>query len=380
MVMISQKIELSPNLAMKSYLEESFHYSRFCFNRALNLWKEQYETGNKPNGRSVRDICKKSKQEWENSFTPLILDTACEDLERAFQGLFKKRTRYPKFKSRHKAKKSFRIYRKNDSSIRVQGSFLLLLKFPKPIKMKELLKLEGVIKLCTISERAGKYFASFTVDIGEGKLKDLSSNVSCGIDLGIKSFAILAGDLEDEIAFHKEAGIMPIIKPFYKKISYFQRRLSKKKDKSSKKYQLLKAKIARLHLKISYIQNDFLQKFTTSVVKEFGVITIEDLSVRNMIKNRKLSKVISRSLFYGFRRILEYKSKLYGNILIVASKFFPSTQTCSHYGHVKVKEEKLKLSERTYTCSHCGTISDRDENAAYNLKLYGEQTLAGLQP
>jgi len=98
-----------------------------------------------------------------------------------------------------------------------------------------------------------------------------------------------------------------------------------------------------------------------------------------MIKNRKLSKVISRSLFYEFRRQVEYKSELYGNTVIIADKFFPSSQLCSHCGAVKEKGNKLKLSQRTYKCSNCGEIINRDINASINLREYGRRRIVNYQ-
>ena len=375
---ITQKIRIYPNKTTINLFNRYFGYSRYCFNKGLSTWKTMYELNEKPNGRKVRDNLKSNKEEWEKELSPQILDTSIEDLDKAFKMFFKHLSKYPKLKSRKKSKDTFRIYRKSDSSIRTKNNKLFLPKFPYGIKLSESIKYEGIIKTCTISKKADKYFVLFSIQLSE---KEINSNFhidnekSVGIDLGIKEFAILSyGDLK----FQHIKSNYNILKPLYNKISYYQKRMSKKVYNSNK-YNVMKLKLQNTYLDIKNIQDDFLHKITTDITSRFKYITIENLNISGMIKNRCLSEKISKSLFYTFKVQLKYKSEIYGNQLIIADRWFASTQICSNCGCRKINENKLKLSDRIYICPECGNIMNRDENAANNLKIYGERQV-GLQP
>lgn len=145
-----------------------------------------------------------------------------------------------------------------------------------------------------------------------------------------------------------------------------------KKVYGSNKYIRLKIKIQKVFIRINNVKKDYLHKITTNLIQNYQYITIEDLQVSNMIKNRNLSKSISQSNWRQFRTMLEEKAESYGNTIIIADKWFPSTQLCSNCGQVLTKENKMKLSDRWYKCD-CGHEMDRDYNAAVNLKLYGKR-------
>jgi len=369
---IAQKIELKPNETTKKLLTEAFGYSRYIYNKALNEWKlmyNQYKLNpdkNKPTHRRIRDNLKSKKEDWELKQQSMILDTACEDLGKSFNMFFKKVSKYPKFKSKKNQKNTCRFYRKNDYSIQIKdGKYLKLPNWDR-IKMKEKLKYEGTIKEVTISKKADKYFASFIIDTNEDFFQ-ISNNEFAGVDLGIKTLAVVNDSLDNTYEYKS---IIKELIPLYKKIDFYNRNLSKK-DRNSKRYQVMKTKLQRLYLRISNIQKDYLHKITTNLVSNYKYITIEDLNVSGMLKNKNLSKSISRSLFYTFKVFLEYKSKMYGNTIMKADRWFPSSQICSHCGNVLEKEDKLKLSDRVYKCTKCGNEIDRDINAAINLKLYG---------
>lgn len=375
-MILTHKIRIYPNKTTIKQFEQYFGYSRYCYNKGLNTWEKEYNLGNKPNGRRVRDILKKNKEEWEKELSPQILDTSIEDLERAFQNFFKKRSNYPKFKSKKLAKDTFRYYRKSDSTIRIKGNKLFLPKIKYGIKFSELPRFNGTIKTCTISRKCDMYFASLTIELKDDIKDKVSNDKSIGIDLGLKTFATLAYDYRGLRQYKSVKGIKYKLKPLYKKISYYQKGLSRK-IKRSNKYNVMKSKLQKIYYRISCIQKDYLNKLTKLLCK-FKYICIEDLNVSGMLKNKKLSKSMHKSLFYTFRTLLEYKSIMYGNHLEIADRWFPSTQTCSKCGNVKINENKLTLKDRTYTCD-CGYKEDRDNNAAYNLKLYVERKV-GLQP
>lgn len=375
MTILTHKMEIKPNKTCINLIEQYFGYSRYCYNRALDVWNKEYLKGNKPTGRKVRDIIRPNKEEWESKLSAQMADCAIEDLEHGYLLFFKKVSKNkPHFKSKKKSKQTFRVNRRNESSIRIKDNKLFLPKFPYGIKMTEKIRFNGTIKQCTISKKANRYFASFVIDITDS-FDQVKGNLSCGIDLGIKEFAIVG---YGNRRFKHYKGCYKRIKPLYEQISHYHKVLSRK-QKDSNKYNVVRTKLQRLYLKISNIQKDYLNKLTTKLCKAFKTITIEDLNVKGMLKNKHLSEKISKSLFYTFRCMLEYKSKLYGNTIIIADRWFPSTQKCSHCGYIRTKEEKLKLSDRIHTCPSCGVIDDRDENAAYNLKLYGDVQV-GLQP
>jgi putative transposase len=378
-LILTQKIRIKPNKTTIKLLNQYFGYSRYIFNQGLDLWNKNYKENLKPNGRKIRDELKSLKKEndyeWEKALSPQILDTSVEDLEHSFKMFFKGINKYPKFKSKRKSKKSCRFYRKNDSTIRIKKDKLFLSKFPYGIKLTESIKIKGIIKTCTISTTAAdKYFASFSIELNEEEENSLFKNEKdnfCGIDLGIKEFAVIGNENNE---FTHVKSFYNELKPYYEKIKRYSRLMSKKQYNSNK-YIALKTKIQNTYLRIKNKQNDFLNKLTTQIIKDYKTICIENLNTRFMIKNRKLSERASKSLFYNFRVKLEYKSKLYGNNLILADRFFPSTQKCSSCGNIKTKKDKLGLKDRVYICEECGCIVDRDENAAINLLDYGKDNI-----
>ena len=361
---ITHKIRIYPNKATINEFNKYFGYSRFCYNRGLELWKEEYKKGNKPNFRKIRDICKlkEIKLEWEKEYTPNVLDTSLEDLANAFKRFFNKISKYPKFKSKKKEKKSFRIYRKNDSTIVIEDNKLYLPKFKYGIKLSEELRFKGRIQTCTISCKANQYFASITLKIDDNPYKRNKTNKSCGIDLGIKNLITL--DNGKQYNYPERINTLQI------RINILQKKLSKK-IKGSNKYNVMKTKLQKAYLDLYNLKIDFLHKITTKIILKYDNICIENLNNRGMIKNKNLSNKLYNSLFYTIRLLLEMKSNLYKNNLILAKRNYPSTQRCSKCGNIKKGRNKLTLSNRIYKCKICGYKEDRDINAALNLKQYG---------
>ncbi len=177
-----------------------------------------------------------------------------------------------------------------------------------------------------------------------------------GVDLGVKAIATLS-----------DGRYLPnpqVLRSNLKKLARLNRSLARK-EKGSKNRDKARKKIAKLYYRISCIRVDILHKATTYLTKNFTTIVLEDLNVRGMMKNRRLSRAISEVGFYEFRRQLEYKASLYGSTIVVADRWFPSSKKCSSCGAVR---DRLELSERFWTCDHCGVEHDRDVNAAKNLE------------
>lgn len=377
----SIKIEIRPNKSQIEIFEQAFGYSRYIYNKALSKWKEMYEewkldnSKQKPTHRKVRDELKKSKEDWEETQCKQILDTACEDLGKSYNMMWKGYGKYPKFKSKRKGKFSARFYRKNEYSLQIKGiknNKLKLSGINSLIHMKESISRDKYISIqeVTISKRAGKYFASIVMKVNDNN-KIIHNNEFIGIDLGVKDLAIIN---DSNGLFRKYHSLNKKLIPLYKKIDFYQKNLSRKVY-GSNKYEVTRTKLQRTYLRIENIKKDYLNKITSNIIKNYQYITIEDLKVSNMIKNRNLSKYISQSNWREFRIMLENKAEFNGNKIIIADRWFPSTQLCSNCGSVLSRDKKLKLSQRKYNCKDCGHEMDRDYNAAVNLKLYGMRNI-----
>ena len=369
MVIMTHKIRIYPNKTMVKQFNELFGYSRYSYNVALQLWNKMYLAGEKPNERKVRNkYTKEYKQDWEKSYSSNIFENAVTHLGYAWSRYFKGICNKPILKSRKRSKDSFTLHRKTSATIRIKGNRLYLPKFKYGVKMAELPRFTGVIKLATVTKRAGKYWVSLSIDLDKPQyLYRVSPNLpAVGVDANIGHFDIS----EEENSRWKTP--LESLNPLYERIAFYQKRLSRK-VKGSKKYEVTKTKLQKTYLRIQNIQDDWLNKFTTYLVYNYGKICIEDLNVQGMLSNRKIAKKISRSMFYKFRVQLKNKCTVAGNVLVIADRWFPSTQTCSECGCRKEGDDKLSLSERVYKCHECGAILDRDYNSACNLKLYAER-------
>jgi putative transposase len=222
------------------------------------------------------------------------------------------------------------------------------------VKCFENLRFTGKINNVVISKRAGNYYASINL-VTEDVPSICENQTVVGVDLGIKTLATLSNG----VTFENPKAYKHALKT----LKRLQRSLSRKIKGSNNRKKAI-TKLAKRHFKVVCIRKNAIHQLTKYLVTNFGIIVIEDLQVKNMIKNRKLSEAISDASFGEFKQQLVYKSSWHGVQLILADKFFPSSKICSCCG---AKKEILKLSERTYNCINCGTCLDRDLNAAKNL-------------
>jgi putative transposase len=296
----------------------------------------------------------KKEFEWLKGVDSLALSNAQMNLDRAYKNFFRdKSIGFPKYKSKKNNNKS---YTTNNQG----GNIHILnnkIKLPKIgyVKIRQHREFDGLIKSCTISQvSSGKYFISILVDTEINKLYEIDKAV--GVDLGLKEFAITS---EGEFFNNPKH-----LRKSEKKLTKAQKSLSRKK-KGSNNRNKARLKVAKLHEKISNQRKDFLHKVSTQLINENQVIVIEDLQVKNMVKNHKLAKAISEVSWSEFRTMLEYKANWYGRNIIVAPSNYASSQLCSNCGN---KSSQTKdLSCRTYVCPVCGMIMDRDINASKNL-------------
>ncbi|GAA6619713.1 RNA-guided endonuclease InsQ/TnpB family protein [Scytonema sp. NUACC26] len=209
-------------------------------------------------------------------------------------------------------------------------------------------------KSVTISREADRWFISYRFDV---KLEETTSDSIVGVDLGVLNLCTLStGEIIEGAKSYKK---------FQDKLARMQW-LNRHKIKGSANWKKAQMQIARLHRKIANIRKDTLQKLTTLLAKNHGVIVIEDLNVSGMMANHKLAASIQDMGFFEFRRQLTYKCELYGSKLVIADRWFPSSKTCSNCGTLK---KELSLKERVFNCG-CGVSLDRDLNAAINLRNY----------
>ena len=218
---------------------------------------------------------------------------------------------------------------------------------------------DGRVLRMTISQHAGRWYASLTVERDDKPVTNPPKGGAVGVDLGVKTLATLSdGTIIENPRYLKKSE---------RKLKKAQRALSRK-IKGSNRRAKAKAKVARIHAHVANQRLDGLHKFTTWLSRKYSDISIEDLHVAGMVKNRHLAKSISDAAFGEFRRQMEYKTARSGAALHVVDRWFASSQTCSGCGRVKAK---LSLSERTYRCDSCGLTMDRDLNAAINIHVAG---------
>ncbi len=288
-----------------------------------------------------------------------------EDLAKAKRGAIQaKRIRRPRFKKKGQ-REGFRIDngvdRTRANAVAVLGRRVRLPRIGW-VCMREEVRFAGSILSATVSRQADAWYCSFAVEIGDLPAEGTARG-TIGVDLGIARLATLSD------------GTPPIESPkplrrLLGKLKRLNRSLGRK-VKGSHNRAKAKTKLARLIARIAHIRQDALHKLTTSLIQQFGVVVIEDLNIRGMLANRRLSRAIADVGFFLFRRQLEYKARAAGATLLVVDRWFPSSKLCSECG---AKHGALTLSERTWTCPSCGISHDRDLNAAVNLARYPESS------
>lgn len=290
------------------------------------------------------------------------MQNALKNLDIAYQNFFNKRTNFPKFKSR----KSFKDSYKTNCNLKFENNKI---RIPKVgwIKTKGYKKISERILSITISKtKSNKFFASICVTEFEPKQFE-KTNQNVGIDLGLKEFAIFnTGEKINNPKFFVKS---------QKKLAKMQRKLSKKVFESNN-YFKYKIKVAAFQEKIKNQRLDFLHKLSIRLVKEYDIICIETLKVRNMMKNHKLAKSIQDVSLSEFIRQLEYKAKWYSKVISKIDTFYPSSQLCSNCGYKNHDIKNLEIRE--YSCPNCGVYHDRDINAAINILNEGLRILNSI--
>lgn len=351
----SHKIKLIVTPSQGSYFMKACGVARFAFNWGLDEWSRQYKNGGDPSALALKKLFNAQKKEqfpWACEVSKYAADTGFRNLDKAFKNFFARRNRYPKFRSKRSVKQSF--YAATKETFRVEGKRIRL-----PVigwvNMAEELRFLGSTLTATISKEADGWYVAILVETDD-RLHRKCDLGAIGVDLGIKNFAVFSTGEK-----------LPALKPLRAvsaRITRLQRSLAKKAN-GGKNREKAKTKLALLHQRTARIRNDVLHKLSANLAANYTAVVVEDLAVKNMARNRHLSRSIMDSGWAEFRRQLSYKLEMTGGKLIVADRFFASSKTCSACGE---RVESLHLSEREWICDPCGSVHDRDVNAAINLK------------
>ncbi len=353
----AHKIELKVNNKQATYFSKACGVARKAYNWALEQWEKEYKAGGKPSEAALRRQLNSIKREqfpWMLEVTKNAPQMAIIQLGQAFKNFFAKRAAYPTFRKRGR---DDRFSLTNDQ-FTVNGSRIRIPHLGW-VRMRETLRFFGKIISATVSRRANKWFVSITVDTLHKETVPANDNqVAVGVDLGVLQFATLSTD-------EKIEGPKPH-KKLLDRLKRLSRSLSRKK-KGSKNRDQAKLRLARLHYRISCIRQDSIHKLTTYLTQKFTIVGIEDLNVKGMMHNRRLSRSIADMGFHEFRRQLEYKGNLYNTKIVIADRWFSSSKICSECNY---KMEKLPLSIRKWRCPCCEILHDRELNAAINLEKW----------
>ncbi|GAB1545164.1 IS200/IS605 family element RNA-guided endonuclease TnpB [Scytonema sp. NUACC21] len=376
------KVRLYPTTEVEVALAKSFGCARWYWNHALNACIQHYEqTGKLLSMKIYKGMLPQLKIEYpwlKTDCYSSVLQCVAINLNKAYTNFFEGRAKFPKFKSKH-----------HRQSIQYPQNVTIIedcLNIPKIGVVKAVFhrEIKGVIKTVTISKTpTDKYFASILCeteaaegthsgqhsDLGasrRGGNADPKGNKILGIDLGIKDFAIV----HDGSEVTKYSNPKHIQK-HEKNLARKQQKLARKK-KGSKSRAKAKKLVAKVYERVSNSRQDFLHKVSKKLADESKVITVENLNVKGMVQNRKLSKSISDAGWGMFVNFLDYKLQRQDGKLIEIDRFFPSSKMCSSCGHLKYE---LPLDVREWDCPSCKTHHDRDGNAALNIRNEGIRIL-----
>ena len=367
------KYRIYPNLEQQVLIEKHFGCSRFVFNWALALQKRYYAIFGKSlsRGKIQSHLVKKKKKArfaWLSEVNSQSLLDALLNVHTAFTNFFKGQAKFPRFKSKKIPQRSYQC--PQHCTVNFAQGMINLPKI-KGIKTVFSREFEGKIKTVTISKTAtGKYYASILVENNEvaPTPTTIEPSLTVGIDLGISHLLNLSDGSKVDNPKHLAKASQRLSA---------QQKIFARKQKQSKNYQKQKLAVARIHEKVRNQRLDLHHKVTYKLICENQATSyaIEDLGVKNMVKNRKLAKAINDVGWGQFVTLLTYKANWYGKNILKVNRFFASSKICSHCHH---KLESLPLSVRHWVCPSCQTQHDRDINASNNIRQQALADVAGL--
>lgn len=367
------KYRIYPNIEQENMFNQHFGCARWVYNWALHQKQEYYkETKKSKSKRELQDelvaLKKTEEYKWLNEVNSQTLLSSLLHLHTAFTNFFHKRAKFPRFKKKYSVRQKYQC--PQHVLVDFENKFINLPKI-KNVKAKLHKKFSGKIKTCTIERTVtNKFYISVLVETldNEPIKSAIEPKLTIGIDLGIKELLTTNEGLQVQNYRYLHEG--------ENKIKKLQRRLSKKIKKSANRVKAIRL-LAKAHEKIVNQRFNLLHQISSHLVYKNHAtsIAIEDLNVKGMMKNHKLSKAIGDCSWGMLLRQLEYKTNWSGKNLIKIDRWFPSSKTCSNCGNIK---DELSLSERVYCCDTCSIEIDRDVNAAINIKNVALQQI-GLE-
>ncbi|MFJ7089643.1 RNA-guided endonuclease InsQ/TnpB family protein [Streptomyces mirabilis] len=355
------KYRFYPTDAQAAELSRTFGCVRKVYNLALaartEAWSRQERVSYHQTSAMLTAWKKTGELAYLNEVSSVPLQQTLRHLQTAFTHFFGKRARYPRFKSRKTSRRSAEY---TTSAFRFRDGALTLAKMTEPLAVVWSRPLPEGAKPSTVTvsqDSAGRWFVSLLCDDPGVKPLPARGN-AVGIDAGLEHLLTLSTGEKITNPRHERRDRAALARE--------QRRLAKK-EKGSANRARARLKVAKIHARIADRRRDTLHKLTTRLVRENQTIVIEDLTVRNMVRNHRLARSISDAAWSEFRSMLEYKAQWYGREVIAVDRWFPSSKLCSVCGTLR---DRMPLNVRTWTCD-CGTTHDRDVNAAHNLLAAG---------
>ena len=370
-MLLAYKYRIYPTKADKILLAKHFGCCRFLYNHFLTYRKEEYKKGNKVSYLMTQKELTKMKAleqySWLNEVCAQSLQVAIQQLDDAYKRFFRQQGGYPNYKSKHSSTQSCLF----PQCVKLSENRVYLPKFAKNgirVKLHRELPEGAIIKQATITKKNNKYYIAISFDDNIPTPKPVVAQSSIGLDVGINSLVATSKDVK--IANHRYTA------KYARQLKLASRHLDRKQHSrkkgdntpKSKRYLKQQAKVAKIHEKIANSRSDYIHKITNEITNQYDVICIEDLNVKGMMKNHKLSKHIADVSWSELRRQLEYKCERKGKFLIKIDRWLPSSQICSSCFSLTGKKP---LNVRKFTCPICGTVHDRDINAAKIIEYFG---------
>lgn len=370
------KYKIKPNTQQEELLQKFFGCARFIYNWGLNKKTSAFkEHGEKVSyvelARELTTLKQQEDYQWLKEAPNESLQQSLRCLDNAFTAFFRKKAKYPRFKSKKRTKDSAKFISSVHFDFENWQVKLPKLGWIKLCMNKSFDQSTCKQGTCTVSrDHCGTYWCVITVDDLQpkaAKTKPLKET-AVGIDLGIKDYAILSDGTKFSNPKHLEQA--------QRKLARLQRDFARTK-KDSKNHEKMRVKVAKCYRKITNRRNDFLHKLSTHLIRNYDTICLEDLNVKGMEQNHHLARTIQGAAWGEFVRQLEYKSEWYGKNVLFIGRFEPSSKLCHKCGYIN---KDLKLSDREWICPVCGEHHDRDVNAAINIReiAFDKQNLVGV--